>query len=493
MKTKTFASVAFIPMMLLAAPAWGYDLLQAFTDAEGYDAQLMSARATLSAARERVPQAKAGLLPSVSASAGVNRQYADTNIAPTRNYTAQTYGINLSYPLYRRQNVEAYEQSKLQLTLGEAQYAQAKQDLIVRVAQAYMDLLAAQDNLTTILAQKKAIGEQLAAAKRNFEVGTATVTDQQEAQARYDLAIAQELAARNELDIRRSALTQLTGKPVDEVKVVRSDVTLQPPTPSVESEWVTAARRDNYVVQQARVGAEIARREIDRQRYAHHPTVDVVGQLAHARNASTTVPNLNSNTASLGLQLAIPLYSGGGIDARVREAAANKDKAEADIEVAGRQAEQSTRQAFLGVRSGLAQVRALEAAYRSSRLALESNKLGYQVGVRINVDVLNAQQQLFSTQRDMLKARYDVLLNGLRLKASTGTLTDADVRAVNALLVERSESGELVAPATQPAAAPSSNAAQPPANNGTGIQPPARRRPAPGDRQRGGRLLKPRL
>lgn len=420
----------------VVGPASALDLLEAWRDALANDSQVASARAQLAASRELVPQARAGLLPQVGASASVNRGFSDTNLSPSRDFTGQNYGIQLSYPLYRLQNVELLEQSRLQAVAGEAQFELARQDLIIRVAQAYFDVLAAQDNVTTIQAQKRAITEQLAAAKRNFEVGTATITDQQEAQARFDLAVAQELAAQNELEVRRSALGQLVGRPLGELDVLRPGVALSPPEPPSESAWTDSARREAWRVRLAELGGEIARREIDRQRYARSPTVDVVGSVSHSRNGTANAIGVRSNNAAVGLQLAVPLYTGGGIDARVREAAANHERALADLETARRGAEQSARQAFLGLNSGLAQVRALEAAERSSRLALDSNLLGYQVGVRINIDVLNAQQQLFTTQRDLARARYDALVNGLLLKATTGELGEDDLRAVNALLVD---------------------------------------------------------
>jgi len=419
-----------------AAPAFAYDLLAAYHDAVASDAQLRSAQAALDAVREQIPQAKAGLLPQVGASAEVFGNRVDTNMAPARSYLSQIYGVQLTQPLYRPQNTIAYEQSKLQFEIASRQYELARQDLILRVSEAYFDLLAARDNLRTIQAQKRAISEQLAAAKRNFEVGTATITDEQEAQARFDLATAQELAAESELDIRRAALSLLTGKPAGEIDVVRPGVELLAPEPAEESAWTDAARANALQVQQALIGADVYRHEIDRRSSAHKPTVDLVGQLAHARNGVSNIPNIRSNSGAIGVQLAIPLYTGGAIDASVREATAGLAQAEADIEVVRRSVEQGSRQAFLGVRSGLAQVRALEAAERSSELALASNELGYQVGVRINIDVLNAQQQLFTTRRDLLGARYQVLLNGLRLKASTGALDQAALAQVNALLVD---------------------------------------------------------
>jgi len=269
-----------------AAPSFALDLMQAWRAALASDAQLASARSQLEATRERVPQARAGLLPAVNATAAVMPQSVDPSVGPSRDFTARTYAIQLSYPLLRLQNVESFEQSKLQVAAGEAQYAQATQDLALRLSQAYFDVLAAQDNLDTLRAQMRAISEQLAAAKRNFEVGTATITDQQEAQARYDLASAQEIAARNDLEVRRAALAQLIGQPVGELDVLRPGLALEGPQPAREADWVRDARDNNLAVQQQRIAGEIARREIDRQRYGHYPTVDVVGSLQRAENAA---------------------------------------------------------------------------------------------------------------------------------------------------------------------------------------------------------------
>ncbi|UCE32659.1 MAG: TolC family outer membrane protein [Burkholderiales bacterium] len=428
-------------LALGAAPAASaYDLLQAYRDALAYDAQLAAARAQLAATRERVPQAQAGLKPSVAGSVNLTQQYNSVDNPNTgtndSDYLAQQYAVQLSYPLYRLQNVEAVEQSKLSVSLGELQFAEAEQDLVLRVAEAYFDVLAAQDNLGAIQAQKRAISEQLAAAKRNFEVGTTTITDQQEAQARFDLVTAQEIAASNQLDTRRSALVVLTGKTVAEIDLLRAGVTLAAPQPASDRAWIEQARASNLTVQQAQAASEIAKREIDRQRYTGRPTVDLVSSLSHVRNASSSVPGLNVSGATIGLQVAIPLYTGGAVDARVREAIALYDRSQRDLENARRQADQAARQLYSTLMAGLAQVSALEAAERSSQLALESNQLGYEVGVRINIDVLNAQQQLYTTQRDLASARYGVIVGGLRLRRVAGSLGESDLNAVNALLGE---------------------------------------------------------
>lgn len=426
-----------LAMAGLVSQASAYSLTDAYQDALGNDADLASARASLEADRQLIPLARSATLPRIAASADIARERFDSSVAAAANFTSQTYGVQLTYPIYNAQNSAALDQSKLQVSSSEARLATAEQDLVLRVAEAYFDVLAAENSFETTRSEKKAIAEQLAAAKRNFEVGTATITDQQEAQARFDLAVAQEVAAQNDLLVNRSALEILTGKRLPMLAELIPGIELKGPQPADEATWTDNARQNNLVVQQAFLGTELAKREIDRQRYASRPTLNAVGQLAHSRNPSSSLQGIQANTASLGLQLSVPLYTGGAIQAGVRQASANFDKANSDLEVARRQAEQGARQSYLGLISGLGQVRALEAAEKSSKLALDSNRLGYRVGVRINIDVLNAQQQLFSTQRDLARARYDVLVNGLRLKSTTATLGAADLRQVSALLAPR--------------------------------------------------------
>ncbi|MEN9316985.1 MAG: hypothetical protein RIS35_3378 [Pseudomonadota bacterium] len=435
-RLKALASATLFAFAILPGAAAGMDLTQAYRDALAIDPVLASARAQLEATRERVPQARSGLLPGVNANFSLSRQAVDSSLRDDRYFVnPKNYALQLSQPLVRLQNLETYAQSKLSVSIGEAQLSQAQQDLIVRVSQVYFDVLSAKDNVETIRAQKRAITEQLASAKRNFEVGTATITDQQEAQARFDLAVAQEFSALNELEVKRAALAQLTGKPVPaELSELRPGVALDAPQPARESEWTESARNNNPSVQQARVATEIARREIDKQRYGHYPTLDLVSSVGRQASSLPQGTPFSSTSATIGLQLAVPIYAGGAVDARVREAANLSEKARSDLENARRLAEQGARAAFLSVNNGLAQVRALEAAEKSSQLALDSNLLGYQVGVRINIDVLNAQQQLYTTRRDLAKARYDVIVNGLRLKATAGTLGAADVEAVSGLL-----------------------------------------------------------
>ncbi len=419
---------ALIASAFLSLNAQAADLLQTYQQALANDAQFASARAALAAGQEKLPQGRAGLLPTV----GVGGSYSRIDIQDIPNYSSNSYTLALSQPLFRWANWQQYEQSKLAVAGSEAQFAQAQQDLMLRVAQAYFDVLASQDNIRFVQSQKTAITEQLAAAKRNFEVGTTTITDTHEAQARYDLALAQEFAALSDLEIKRAALQQIIGSTPGALSTLKPGATISAPNPERIDNWVDSAEQQNYGVIGAQIALESAQRDISRNRAGHYPTLDLVASRSHAaqNTASTTAGNSNA----IGVQWNIPLFSGFAVTSRVRESIALEDKARNDLETVRRNAAQGARQSYLGVTSGLAQVKALEAAEISSQSALDSNKLGYEVGVRINIDVLNAQQQLFATQQSLAKARYDTIVNGLKLKSTAGTLREEDVAQVNALL-----------------------------------------------------------
>ena len=441
---RTLRNAVVFSLWAFAGQAWSADLVQILRDAFANDAQYASARATRDAALEALPQGLAGLLPTISASAFTQMNNLDISFLgalPTSNREGNSNAItfSLTQPVFNWNNLMVYREAGFKAAQAEAQFSQATQDLIVRVSQAYFDVLASQDSLAFIQAQKTAISEQLAQAKRNFEVGTATITDTHEAQARYDLATSQEIAAQNDLEIRKRALQQIIGKFPERLAPIKPSVEVNPPKPATMEEWASAAESQGFPVRAQEAAVEIAIREIDRIRAGHLPTLNLVGNYGQSSQsfAATGVSNVASDVSNrnIGLQLAIPLYAGGNVSSQIRQAIANREKAQQDLEFSRRSAALSARQAFLGVTNGIAQVKALEAALTSSQSALDSNKLGYEVGVRINIDVLNAQQQVLSTKRDLSKARYDTVVNGLKLKAAAGSLSDTDVEEVNRLLV----------------------------------------------------------
>jgi outer membrane protein len=438
---------AFLEFLLIAglsaASAHAADLLQVYRDALANDATYASARATRDAGLENLPQGLAQILPSVSATAFTQYNVVDIDVrGPQPNEQRQGnsngYTVTLTQPLFNWQNFQVYKEAGFKAAQAEATFGQATQDLIVRAAQAYFDVLASQDSLAFIQAQKVAISEQLAQAKRNFEVGTATITDTHEAQARFDLATSQEIASQSDLEIKKRALQQIIGRYPERLEPLKPSIEVNPPSPDSMEEWANVAANQGYPVRGQEAALEIALREIERTRSGHLPTLNLVGSSGStlASISATGISNVGTDsiTRIIGLQLALPLYSGGNVSSLVRQAVANREKAQQDLENSRRVAALAARQAYLGVNNGRAQVRALEAALVSTRSALDSNKLGYEVGVRINIDVLNAQQQVFSTLRDLSRARYDTILNGLRLKAAAGTLGEADVEEVNRLL-----------------------------------------------------------
>lgn len=426
----------------LCAPAQAQSLLELVESARTHDTAWQSARAQLDAAARKADQARAGLLPSAALTGGLTRSNVELSKPKIENTgTAQTVGINASQPLYRPANRITLEQGQRGVDVAQAQLDAATQDLLVRVSQAYFDVLAAQDTLTFVQAQKAAVSEQLAAAKRNFEVGTTTVTDSREAQARYDLVIAQEIAAENDLRVKSLALDQLVGITGTKPLPLALPVQLPSVVPDNLTTWVDTARDQQPGVRQAAIALDIARLETKKAETGHLPTVDLQAGYNVTRNLHGTITSpgvtARSNAASVGVALNLPLFAGFAVQNRVKETLALETKAEADLETARRNVAQATRAAFYGVQSGQGQVQALQAAEASSQSALDANKLGYQVGVRINIDVLNAQSQLYQTKRDLAVARYNVLLGGLKLRLAAGTLSQQDIEAVNALLAKK--------------------------------------------------------
>jgi outer membrane protein len=430
----SFVLAGLFAVLLPASSVVAADLMQVYRAALANDAQYAAARASAEAGREKLPQGLAGLLPTVGV--GINTLWNDNIYNDIkRSFNTNGYNVSLTQPLFRWQNYVQYGQAKLQVVQSEANFAQAKQDLILRVAQAYFDVLNAEENLKAVQANKTAIVQQLEQAKKNFEVGTATITDTHEAQSRYDLASAQEIAAESDLEIKRFALRVIVGQDSGELNRLKLQASMVSPQPAGMEKWVDAAEKNSFVVQAQQAATEVAEQEVERNRAGHYPTLDAVANYGE-NNAGASqfgTNRLETSTRTVGVQLNIPLYQGGLVNSKVREALASRDIAQSVLESVKRNAALGTRQSYLGVVNGLAQVRALEAALVSSTSALESNKLGYEVGVRINIDVLNAEQQLYSTKRDLAKARFDTLLAQLKLKAAVGSLGEDDLQQVNAL------------------------------------------------------------
>lgn len=454
------AIIALLGASLTLASAHAQTLLEMVEATTAYDAQWQAALAEREAAARRADQARAALLPSVGAGAELAR--AHTRINPTGTHftgTAQSASIAVSQPLYRPAQRIQWEQSKIGIAQMNARLDASAQLLILRVAQAYFAVLAAQDALQVVQAQKKAVQEQLTFAQRNFEVGNATITDTREAQAQFDLIRAQEIAALNTLQVRQLALRQTTGLPAATPAPLAEPVTLPVLTPNNIDAWLDSAQQHQPGIRQAQLALDAARLETDKAETGHLPTVDLAARLSHMHTpqGSLAAPghDTRTNQGSIGVQLNMPLFAGFAVQNRVKETLALEEQARANLQHAQREVIQNTQAAFFDLQSGHSRVEALQAAEASSLSALQANQLGYEVGVRINIDVLNAQSQLYQTRRDLAQARYNVLLGSLQLEYAAGVLDMDSVKRINALL----------APASPPAAPQAPSPAGPAANS----------------------------
>ena len=431
---------AALGLFAVAGPASGEDLMQIYRDAVKSDPALASAQANWQATQENLPQAKSALLPNASAAAGASGNRYDTTIKtdpPTelaRNYAQYNAIVSASQPLFRYQNMIAYDQAKQQVAQSDDVLALAQQDLILRVATAYFDVLLAQFNIELAESQKKAVSEALAQAKRNFEVGVATITDTNEAQAKYDSIVAQEIQTRNDYDNKVTALRAIIGRFPKDLKKVGPALTPMPPNPNALQYWVDRALTDNLNVRIAQKNFDIATLEIDRAKAGHYPTLDLVASYGWTNYGGGSI-NLGvsnySSTGTIGVQVTVPIYQGGFVDSKVRQAIALQDRSRQDLEFARRTAFTLAQTGYTGVISAVASVKAFEQALVSAESAYQSNVLGQEVGVRTFLDVLTVQQNVYSTRRDLAQAYFNYLIGALRLKAAIGTLDEDDLEDVN--------------------------------------------------------------
>jgi outer membrane protein len=438
---KLFCTLPLIAAMSMAfsGAARSQSLVELYDVAKNYDASFKSVQLQAQATRLKVQQAQAKLGPTATASANVSLNSGGyySPASTVHSYGTQTGTLLGSQPLYRPGDKAEVSQANLQLQIADAQLLAAEQDLMVRLSQTYFDILASQDSLTFIQAQMKAVAEQLAFAKRNFEVGTATITDTREAQASYDLAVAQEIAAQNDLRVKKMALDQLVGKSDTSPKPISLTLEPQGPVPDRVEEWVALTEQKNPSIKQYRITSDVARLETDKAQSALMPTVDLQLSYSYTNNSSGTIATTYDSQVGVttgAVVLSVPLFNGNALSNRVKETISLRQKAESDVDTAVRNTSQNTRSAFFGLLSGVSQIKALKAAEESSQVALDANKLGYSVGVRININVLDAQSKLYDTKAKLAKARYDVLVGHLKLRQLSGVLQVEDLQNINNML-----------------------------------------------------------
>jgi outer membrane protein len=426
-----------------AATQFQQSLIDIYRQALAHDPSLASALSANKAAQEIIEQGKALYLPTVNlnASAGASLshiRYLDARTPPgSNNFENYRAAIEARQPIYRKQNLVQMQQAVTQVSQADKQYHLSQQELILRTTQAYFDVLIAQDKIELIGAQKLAITSQLEQAKATFDAGTATITDVNEAQARYDLVLAQEIAAVNEFEIAKRAIEAITGEFPNKLATVKPNIHVTSLGQSMLS-WQQVARLNNLNIQIQQDTLKLAEHEVERTKAAHLPTLDAVASISDSYSSGSPSVFSTGNdlkTGTIGVELQIPLYQGGAINSRERQALLNQQKAQDDVEVARRKIDLETQRAYLNLSTTIAQVKALDQALISSQSQVDSTTLGYEVGVRTSVDVLNAQQQLYSAKRDLLQARYNYLVNIIRLKAASGLVAEADLQDINQQLV----------------------------------------------------------
>ncbi len=418
--------------VLLPLTAQAEDLLSLYQRAAQTDPVIRAAKATRDAGHEAEPLARAKLLPNANLSGSLDYTATDVQGASSDSYGSNALTLQVVQPLFRKDRRVALAQARDQVKQADADFASAKQGLILRLAEAYFGVLSARENLVFTQAEKKAIVRQLEQARERFEVGLVAITDVHEAQARFDQAKASEITARNAVDNALEALREVVADAPARLDDLKDDLPLLPPDPASLDAWSELALQHNPAVQSARLAAEVARKEIARRRALRYPSLDLVGSLSRSRTGAVGGRDVDSR--SVGLQLAVPLYSGGALVTGTRQARYQFTAAQENLDARRREVVRQVRDAYRGIQAAISRVAALKATVRSALSALEATEAGFEAGTRTLVDVLNSQSELFRARRDYAQARYDYVLSTLRLLNAAGTLSEDDVKRVNTWL-----------------------------------------------------------
>ena len=413
------------------------DLISVYKLALVSDPQYQAAIEAHSAALEVVPQARSALLPNIGVNGDVSRdRYDPRNEGDTSYATNQTYSIGLRQTLYQRERFIQLQQADNLVTQADARLIAAQQELILRAATRYFLVLGAHDNVEFVKSDKEAIARTLEQAKQQFAVGLAAITDTLEAQARYDIAVSNEISAEQLLADTEEALRELTGELPVAPEVLRAEIPLLKPDPASQEEWVAAAGDQNPLILAARAAAEVAKQEIQVQNSGHYPSLDATADYTYLDNQFGGIAPLERNDGSIGLELRIPIYQGGLISSQTRQSRYEYNQAMEELVQQRRATERQTRDNYRGVLAGISKVEALRNAVLSNEKAVQAAEAGFEVGTRAIIDVLDAQRDLLEARRDYARSRYDYLLDTLELKQAAGILSATDLAQVNELLVE---------------------------------------------------------
>jgi outer membrane protein len=438
-----FAAIAGFAIGCFGIPAYGADLLDIYRLALRNDPTFEVARYKLNGAKEKYPQAVAGLLPTVNASGNNNVTHAQNQfsnaVGVRRDVHAWNWSLQLTQPLIRMQNIYAYDEAQVTVEQAQAQFRLAEQDMILRISEAYFGVLASREGIKVAEAEMSATSKQLELAQHGYAKGVAAITDVREGQSRLDLARSHLVVAQNELDAKTAELGKIVDDVPEQLAALGPAVSIPLPQPNDQATWINQARDNHPAVRAAQSGLLVAEAQVGKTRAEHTPTLDLVASYGeNYSSGSTTMPTDFASkglSKQVGIQFNVPLFAGGGTSSHVAEAIANKYRAGAELEVAKRQAGTDARLAFAGVVNGLAQITALESAVESSQSMVNDSHAGYKLGIYNNVKVLDAEQQLYTAKRDLVKARYETLFQALKLKAATGVLKEDDLINANAFFV----------------------------------------------------------
>jgi outer membrane protein/protease secretion system outer membrane protein len=429
---------------LFAAGAWAapLDLAEAYRLALAQDSQIRMARANADAGREKLPQARAQFFPSVglTASRGANQlqttsRLFDQSQTGFQRYNNSNDSLSAKVPIFRKQLFAQYSQAKALVAAANSDLEKEEQSLVMRVTEAYFNVLLADEQVTLLEITRRAYATQVDAARRGFQAGTGTRTDIDEAQARLDLTVAQQLEARQASDIMRRKLEVLVNQPVKDVAPVDvRKMQLTAPTPASIEEWTALADAASPEIESMQAQVDAARAQVDTAKSGHYPTLDAYASIGHSNNDTITSLNTLYYQKQVGLQLSVPIFSGGYVNSQVREALSRLEAAENQLEGLRRDLSVRVQQEYRGVTEGRAKVEALEQAVKSAEQLVVSSRRSFEAGVRTRIDILNAEQQAGTARRDLAQARLTYLLSRVRLRALSGSMKAENIDEINAWL-----------------------------------------------------------
>ncbi len=437
---KSFLLCSSLLFSLFSINAWAKDLLQVYELALNSDPQLLAEAASQQAVGELKQQAKANFLPELGLSADNSRVWQSTSaqtFGGERNYNSHGYTLSLTQPIYSRQNFVVDKQADIAIDSAAASYFAEEQNLVVRVAEGYFEVLAAQDDLNFANAEQEALALQLEQVQQRFDVGVATITDVVESQAAFDLAHASVIEAKNALVNSKERLQEVAGEYIDDVSVLKTESPLAKPEPLDINEWTEQALSQNLTLKVANGQVKTAQQDIELKKSGHYPTLELVGQKSYSSQSDTNFGGSSkTHQETIGIQFSLPIYQGGSIRSQSREAGYRLQQAMQNEEQQRRAVVRQTRESFNSVLSGISRVKALKQATLSGEKALESTKAGFEVGTRTTVDVVNVRRDLFKAKRDYAQARYTYIVNTLRLKQAVGIVAKKDLERINEWLGE---------------------------------------------------------